>query len=223
MPARERAADRGSRLARADLSRVGGEIRDARVAAGLSQAVVGRGAGLSGSEVGRIERSNLRHASVDEIARVGAVVGLDIRLRTYPGPDPLRDAGQLKLLARLRARLAPGLVFRAEVPLPIHADQRAWDGWIAGLTNDHGTNLSLPVEVETRFTDAQAQVRRITLKMRDSGEPAVLLVIADTQRNRAAVAAAGDWLRDQFPIPARRAMAAIAAGAHPDGSAIVFL
>jgi hypothetical protein len=38
-----------------------------------------------------------------------------------------------------------------------------------------------------------------------------------------AVAAAGAWLRDQFPIPARRAMAAIAAGAHPDGSAIVFL
>ena len=210
-------------MARADLSRIGGEIRDARVAAGLSQAVVGRGAGLSGSEVGRIERANLRHASVDEIARVGAVVGLDVRLRTYPGPDPLRDTGQVNVLARLRDRLAPGLVLRTEVPLPILGDQRAWDGWVAGLTNARDATTTLPVEVETRFTDAQAQIRRVTLKLRDSGEPAVLLVIADTQRNRVAVDTARDWLRDQFPIPARRAMAALAAGAHPGGSAIVFL
>ncbi len=210
-------------MARADLNRVGTEIRDARVAAGLSQVAVGRAAGLSGSEVGRIERANLRHASVDELARVGAVVGLDIRLRTYPGADPLRDTGQLKVLARLRDRLAPSLALRMEVPLPILGDQRAWDGWIAGLTDERGASTTLPVEAETRFTDAQAQVRRIMLKLRDSSEPAVLLVIADTSRNRLAVAAAGAWLREQFPIPARQALAALAGGAHPGGSAFVFL
>ncbi len=81
----------------------------------------------------------------------------------------------------------------------------------------------LHVEAETRLTDYQAQTRRIMLKARDAGVQHVLLVLADTRNNRAAVAAAGSAITELFPVSARRALAALAAGEHPGGSAIVFL
>ena len=94
---------------------------------------VGRAAGMSYSQVGRMERAALPTASVVQLAKVGAVVGLDVRLRTYPGPEPLRDAGQIALLKRLRILIAPGLTMRTEVPLPIEGDLRAWDAVIGGF------------------------------------------------------------------------------------------
>jgi hypothetical protein len=51
----------------------------------------------------------------------------------------------------------------------------------------------------------------------------VLLLVADTRHNRLSVRAAETAIRTAFPIPARRALAALAAGRHPGGSAIVFL
>lgn len=162
----------------------------------------------------------LPNVSVDQLARIGAAVGLDVRVRAYPGPDPLLEAGQLALLGRLRARLDPSLGFRTEVPLPIIHDQRAWDAMIDAL---RGVSAQLPVEAESRLVDGQAQVRRIMLKLRDSGLEHVLLVVADTRRNREAVAAAASTLVGDFPIPQRRAMTALAAGDHPGGSALVLL
>ena len=61
------------------------------------------------------------------------------------------------------------------------------------------------------------------LKLRDSGLEHVLVVIADTRRNRDAVAAAASTILADFPVPQRRAMAALAAGEHPGGSALVLL
>jgi hypothetical protein len=56
----------------------------------------------------------------------------------------------------------------------------------------------LHVEGETRLFDAQAQFRRIALKTRDGAVGVVLLVVADTPRNRASVRAAGSMI-----IPSR--------------------
>ena len=223
MSPRERPVDRGSRLARTDLVRIGGELRDARVSAGLSLAQVGAAVRMSSSQVGRIERAIVPTASVDQLARIGASVGLDVRIRTYPGPDPLRDAGQVALLDRLRARLAAGLTFRTEVPLRLPGDLRAWDGRIGGLRYRPPMHATLPVEGETRISDAQAQFRRLALKMRDDDEPAVLVVVADTRRNRAAASEAAAAIRELFPVSPRRAMAALSDGSHPGGSALVFL
>jgi hypothetical protein len=71
--------------------------------------------------------------------------------------------------------------------------------------------------------DIQAQVRRVMLKLRDSGLGAVLFVLADTRRNRAALGASGAALSADFPVPARRALKALAEGQHPEGSALVLL
>ena len=220
MSTRERPIDRGRRLATADRLRIGHELRVARRVLGKSVHIVGSAAGMSGAQIARIERGVLPTVNVDQLARVGAVVGLDVRVRAYPGPDPTLDAGQIALLARLRDRLSTDLGFRTEVPLPITGDKRAWDAMIDRL---RGSSSLLPVEAESRFVDAQGQVRRITLKLRDSGLNHVLVVVSDTRANREALAATPSVLLADFPIPGRRALRALAAGDHPGGSTIVLL
>jgi hypothetical protein len=66
-------------------------------------------------------------------------------------------------------------------------------------------------------------LRRLTLKLRDSGADHVLLVVSDTRSNREAVAAANQVLVGLFSVSPRRALASLAAGKHPGGSALVFL
>jgi hypothetical protein len=174
---------------------------------------------MSSSQISRIEGARLPSVSVIQLARVGAVVGLDVRVRAYPGPVPIRDAGQVTLLDRLRARLLPALRVRTEVPIPIEGDLRAWDAVIDGFED----GSPLHVEAETRLYDIQGQQRRIALKTRDGGADVVMLVVADTPRNREAVRVAGPAFAEQYPVPARAALAALAAGRHPGGAALVFL
>ena len=71
--------------------------------------------------------------------------------------------------------------------------------------------------------DAQGQLRRLMLKLRDSGFEHVLLLLADTRRNREAMAVAGSIVAAEFPVPARVALAALASGQHPGGSAVILL
>jgi transcriptional regulator with XRE-family HTH domain len=223
MPTRERPVERGDRRAREDLARIGAELRQGRVSCGLSLAELGHAVDLSASQVSRIERSLAPSVTVRQMARLGAVVGLDVRVRTYPGPDPLRDLAQVRLLDRLRARLHPDLTFRMEVPLPAVGDQRAWDAWIGGFVAASMSTRGLPVEGETRITDWQAVIRRLMRKVRDGGADDVLLLVADTRANRVAIKAAGAAVAESFPVTPRTALAALAAGEHPGGSALVFL
>ncbi len=220
MSTRERPIDRGRRLATADRRRMGEEIRHARVIIGRSLVDVGRAAGMSPAQAGRIERGVLGSVSLDQLARLGATVGLDLRVHAYPGPVSLADSAQVPLLGRLRSRIHSRLTVRSEVGLPIPGDQRAWDQLITGFDPPREP---LPVEAESRFVDAQAQTRRIKLKLRDSGLSAVLVVVADTRRNRAAVAAARSVLAPDFPLPARQVLSALTAGRHPGGSALILL
>lgn len=220
MPSKERSVDRATRISKRDAATAGSDIRSARIAAGLTLARVGSIVGLSGSQVSRIERALAPNVSVRQLCRIGAVVGLDVRVRTYPGPDPIRDAAQNALLGRLRARLHPRSTFRTEVLISIAGDQRAFDGEIGDLIGDA---RSLPVEAETRIHDLQAQTRRIATKLQDSDHQWVLVVVADTRTNRAAIRAARQAINELFPVPPREALAALAEGRHPGGSALVFL
>ena len=161
--------------------------------------------------------------SLEQLARLGAAVGLDVRVRTYPGPDPLRDAGQIKVLGRLRGLLPSSVGVRMEVPLVAAGGQRAWDAVLTDLLDQDGARASLPVEVETRLTDWQAQSRRITLKARDAGVASVLLVVADTHRNRDAMRLMAPLIGDDFPVSARTALKALREGRHPGGSAVILI
>lgn len=221
MATRERSKHRATRLVEAELARIGADLRQARVSAGLSLRVVGGRVGVSPSQISRIERGLAPSATHRQTSMIGAVVGLDVRTRTFPNGDPLRDAGQRSLIERLRPRLHVQITFRTEVPLPIVGDRRAWDGWLSGLRGHEGSTL--PVEAETHISDWQALERRLALKQRDAGAPHLLLLVADTRHNRAVTRAAAVELASRFPVTARRALAALDKGEHPGGSALILL
>ena len=105
---------------------------------------------------------------------------------------------------------------RTEVPLPIEADLRAWDAVI------RGADWLRPAEAETVLDDIQSLQRRLALKVRDGGVDGVILVIADTPRNRRALAAAPGSF-SLFDRNARRALAALAGGSDPGGSSLILL
>jgi hypothetical protein len=215
MPTRDGPVARATRVAAEDERRVLAELARAQRSAGLSDEDVARACRMSRWTVARIVDGR-RHASIVELAAIGATVGRDIRLHAYPGGDPIRDAGQQRLLDRFRARLHPALVMRTEVPLPIGADLRAWDGVIRGV------DWQRPAEAETVLDDIQALERRLALKVRDGGVDGIILVIADTPRNRRALASAPGSF-SAFNRNARRVLSALATGRDPGGSSLILL
>jgi transcriptional regulator with XRE-family HTH domain len=216
MSTRERPGDRGRRRARADLQAVASDVRNARVGAGLSLRSVGAASGLDHARIWRFERGLFGELTTQEIAAIAAVVGLDVRLRVYPGGDAIRDAGQMRLLQRLRVRLHPGLRWRTEVPLPIEGDLRAWDAVIGGEV------WQLAVDAETVLDDLLALERRLALKRRDGGIGHVIVLVAATTRNRRALASAPAAFAD-LPLRTREILAALRDARDPAGSGIVIL
>lgn len=222
MSTRERAVARGSRVARDDLVRLGAEFRLARRGAGLSLVSVAAEVDLSKSHLARIERAQVPNVGMQHLVRIGAVLGLDVRVRAYPGGDPLRDAGQVRLGARLRGRVHSMVRIRSERLLPGVGDGRAWDHWLDGWPSGRDGG-GMPAELETRVGDYQAMMRRLNRKMRDGGVTCLLLVVADTPSNRRAIAAAGAQAAADFPVSARSTLASLAAGERPLGSALIFV
>jgi transcriptional regulator with XRE-family HTH domain len=192
---------------------LGQALRDARRAAGLSQQTVARRAGTSQAGLSRTERGR-RSATLDDLAVLASAVGLDLVVRLFPGPDPVRDLAHVRLLARLQLEL-PGLEWSTEVPLPNPGDQRAVDAVV------HLGSLRIGFELETQVVDAQALVRRLALKQRDAGLTAMVLVLADTRSNRAALVASTATLRAAFPRSTTEVVAALRAGHAPLGNGIV--
>ena len=213
----QRLIDRGIRLSLRLRQFAADELREARVGLGLSQEAVGRAAGLSRHQVSRIERAVLPSVTLEQLCRIGAVLGLDLSIKFYPGGQPLRDQGQMGLLERFRRQVGRPIRCRTEVAVPIEGDKRAWDMWI-----DSGSRAA-GVEAETKLRDCQAVQRRIALKARDSHLAVTILVVADTHANRAAVRAAAESLAEMFPVPARVALRELRAGRIPTGSALILL
>jgi transcriptional regulator with XRE-family HTH domain len=216
MTTRERRADRGSREAADQLRAIGRELREARHAANLSQAAVGRAAGLSHPVISRIERGTEPNVTLRRLCEVASVLGLRLSARLYPVGNPIRDAGQIALLERLRARLHGSLTWRTEVALPIAGDLRAWDASIGGM------DWVAFVDAETRIRDVQALERRTSLKRRDTGTDRVILLIANTRANRAVMGLVGSPLIADA-LDGRGILAALTAGRDPGGSGVVLL
>lgn len=216
MSVREGSVARANARMQADLRLAGEEIRRARVSGGLSQAAVGRHAGISGQEVGRLELGRVAEPPPRLLARVAAVVGLDLRLRAYPGSSPLRDAGHVRLLLRYRRRLHAGWAWHIEVRVdPL--DHLWWDA----VSSKDGTTVAC--EAETRLHDIQAQARRAHAKFAAGTVHRLVLLIADTEHNRRVLREAREVLRGDFPLDTRAIMAAVAIGRDPGANGIVVL
>jgi hypothetical protein len=170
--------------------------------------------GTSHQQLLRFERGGIDHLSIADVGAWCAAVGLDLVIRAYPAGDPLRDAGQQRLLARLRATIHPGLACATEVPLPISRDPRAWDLVITG------PGWRVAVEAETVLGDLQALERRLSRKQRDGRIEVLILLLADTRRNREAIEAASTAFSG-FSRDSRRALRALRDGRNPGRSTIV--
>jgi transcriptional regulator with XRE-family HTH domain len=158
---------------------MGRELRAARRGLGLRQVDVASAAGVTRGWVSKVELGNVTDIGVRTLAVLAAVVGLDLRVRAYPGGAPYRDEGHRAPLARFRALLPAGAPWRTEVPLPIAGDQRAWDAMTTLWS------LRVGIEAEMRPSDLQALQRKLALKVRDGGVDRLILVLADTKANRA--------------------------------------
>ncbi len=212
----DRARDRGARQSISLARSVGTELLEARLAAGVSQMHVARAAGLTQSRISRTERAATPYARLDELSRHCAVLGMKLTLRTYPEGVPVRDAGQLQLLRRLRAVVSERFRWRSEVLVAGQGDLRAWDVVL------DGPGL-IAIDAETRLRDIQALQRRLELKWRDSGIPRLVLVVAATHHNRAVLREHRAALASTLPLDSRRTLAALRAGEVPPENGIVLL
>ena len=217
MPAFDRVLERARARAAGQLAEAGAAIHDARLEHNLALRDAAGAMGMSASEFSRVERGLVPRVPMSTLAQMGAVVGLEPRLRMFPAGRPLRDRAHVALLTAFRAQIAGNLGWATEVPLPIAADARAWDAVISG------SGFRLGVEAETRLRDVQAVVRRVMLKKRDAGFERVLLVLRDSRWNREMVRAAGDALMGAFPLTAAAAQRRLAAGDDPGGDAVVLI
>src|SRR5215213_7056179 len=164
MPAIERRFDEGTRRANRWLSELGEEFRDRRLSLGLGQTDVAQAARIDRADYSRAEAGKLPNLSVARACRIGAVLGLHVVVKSYPGAKSIRDASQTRHLKRLVASIGPPLRHRFEVSLPARDDRPEYRSWDLVITDPMERTV---VEFESRLYDLQAQVRRFRLKLRD--------------------------------------------------------
>lgn len=212
----QRTRDAGTRNAALLLQRLGTELRDARLSAGLSQERVAAAAGMSQSAVSRVELAQATGVTILDLARHCSALGLRLTLKTFPAGVPVRDAAQLSLIDRLRPQLHPIWRQSTEMLVGAPGDLRAWDLFLRGT----GT---IGLDAETRLHDLQALQRRCEAKARDSGVDRIVLLVADTHHNRRVLREHREALRSTFPLDTRAVMATLRVGALPAASGIVLL
>lgn len=192
------------------------EIRSLRMAANLSQASLASAAGISRSHLCRLEIGSLRSFDLRAACILYAVLGQRLTTKGFPAGEPMRDAGQLRLLDRFEARVPPVWRRRREAVMPIAGDLRAWDERLDGP-------VSIGVDAETRPSDVQALQRSMSLKKRDSGVLRMMLLVASTDRNERLVRAHLPALRQTYPLDTRAFMSSIRDGRDPGGDGLVLL
>lgn len=172
---------------------------------------------MSHAQLARIERGELAAATVDQLARACAAVGLRLVVRAEVGAGPAIDAGQLAMLERLR-RLLPNLPpLATEVPFPNPGDPRAWDA----MVRLEGKRLAF--EAESRLRDAQALDRRCQTKLRDGLADVLILLVNDTAHNREFLALHRDALRSTFPLDGRQILRALRTGKAPAQNGLLLI
>ena len=216
MATSERPAQRADRLADEAVVTIGRQIRLARVGHGLSQRSLEAATGLSHGEISRIERGRVPDVPLRSLIQIAAAVGLALPARCFPAGDAIRDAGHARLLARFRNEIHPSLRWRTEVPLPIPGDLRSWDALAGGANLAHRDRGR---DGHRRHTGARTETDAETPRRRDHN---VILLVADTPRNRAALASSPAAFSD-LPMRTRTILAAMRAGRDPGGSGIVII
>ena len=217
MATRTRAIHEANRRWGRQLREIGDELRAGRHIRGVTQTAVGRVIGLSQSEISRRELGQMRRFNGEAMALHAAAVGLRLSVKLWPVGGGIRDAAQARYISRLTARIGRRWRIRLEAPVPIRGDLRAADILLtAGPTQ-------IVVEVITRLSDLQAQLRSAHAKARDMRATRLIIAVAGTHANRRALAAARPTLVATYDLDAQRVLAELARGRDPGRDAIVAL
>jgi transcriptional regulator with XRE-family HTH domain len=217
MATRTRAIDEALRRWWSTSRAIGEELRRARRMIGITQARVGEAVAVSQSEISRRESGKARRFTAEQIAVHAAVVGLRLSIKLWPAGGALRDETQARYIAEFLRRVGHAWRVMLEAPIPISGDLRAIDVLL------RSGDVRIAVEVITRLTDLQAQVRAAQLKARDVQATRLILVVAGTRSNRDALAAARPSLVDAFDTDTRRILGQLARGTDPGRNGIVVL
>lgn len=207
------ARDRWSRV----WPELAGELREARLMAGLTQTGVATALGVSRDRVSRVESHKVRSVGVDYLFAHAAAVGLKASVKLYPVGGALRDEAQAAYITRFLERIGHLWRVMLDVPIPLPGDLRAVD---IVLQN---SSLKIVGEVITRLRDLQAQLRAAQLKQRDLGADRLILVIAGSHANRQALIAARPTVLATFELDTRRVLASLEAGADPGRDAVIVI
>jgi transcriptional regulator with XRE-family HTH domain len=216
MPTRERLAALGTAHGTWLVRQLGDELRNARLAAGLSQLSVASAARLSQGSVSRLEHAKPPHPDIVEALRVARVVGLELSVRCFPAAGQLRDVAHVGLIHRLLKRIPPDISRQLEAPVR-RGDLRAWDV----LLQVGGVRIG--VIAETRIRDLQALLRREKRKQMDGNIDRLLLLVADTKHNRATLEEASSLLLLEFPLATRAMLTRLSRSKAPSANGIVVL
>ena len=217
MPIRTSRVDEAARRARNHVDEVLRSLIAARLNAGLSQTRVAAALGVSRSLLCAWEARRIVPTPI-QLYQWGAVVGLDLSIRAFPGGSPLRDAGQLRLLERFHALIGDAWTWRTEVPVSADPrDRRAFDSVLSRDVRQ------VAVEAVSRIVDAQGQVRPIMLKEEAAEIDCIVLVVPGSRANRLAVALARPTLEPAFPGDRRATLAALRTGEVPSANALIFV
>jgi transcriptional regulator with XRE-family HTH domain len=195
---------------------VADELRTARLATGLTQAQVGLAIGIGRRRVSAVERGASTGASLAQVARQAAALGLRMSVKFYPVGGALRDTAQVRYISRFVDRVRAAWRVSLDVPVPLPGDLRAIDVLLVGV-------CTIAVEIVTQLRDLQAVIRAAQLKQRDIGATRLVIVVAGTHRNRRALADAHVVLAAAFELDTQRTMAALRDGRDPGRDAIVVL
>lgn len=194
-----------------------GELREARLMAGLTQSGVAAALGVSRDRIARVELRRVRRVGTEYVFSHAAAVGLKASIKFYPVGGAIRDEAQAAYITRFVERIGHSWRVGLDVPIPLPGDLRAVDVML-----QNGT-CNIAVEVITRLRDLQAQLRGAQLKQRDLGADRLILVVAGSHANRFALAAARPTLLATFELDTRRVLASLAAGDDPGRDAVIVL
>lgn len=208
-PRANRVADAVSRLKRQGMS-LAADARSARLALGWTQGRVAFAAGVGQSTISRFEAGDIR-LGLDLIARIHGALGLDLAIKSYPGRGvALRDSGQLAMAAAIRAQ-----VF-AESRIAIEVPTDATSGRAADMVI-FGHRRAMHLELFSGLSGFEGHLRaghlkRAALEHEHRRSFAFVLVLLDTPRNRAAVAAYQQAISAVLPAGSREIWRAIREG-----------
>jgi transcriptional regulator with XRE-family HTH domain len=217
MATRDGRIDRGARIGGELARTLGREAGIARRDHGLSLRTVADALGVSPATVWCAENGLSPAVSLSFLARMLAVVGLELSARACKGSAPIRDAGHAALISRFQAYLHHSLRWAPEVPLSRSAEARGWDGVVLGRDWRYG------VGSDTNPMDAQDLVARAQFGEREGDVDGVLLIVPDTRRVGAFLAGAQPLLEPHFRIPGPRALDRLLTGLDPGGNALIVL